>query len=81
MYDWDLFISHASEDKKEAAIPLANKLTAFGLKVWIDAAVLTIGDSLREQIDLGLSKSQIKWVSPNYDCITTRNTIDIAAAP
>ena len=55
---WDVFISHAQEDKAEVARPLAKLLTDQGLRVWIDETELTIGDSLRQKIDEGLSKSK-----------------------
>ena len=32
--EWDVFISHASEDKSEIARPLAEALRAKGLRVW-----------------------------------------------
>ena len=55
---WDVFISHASEDKESVAIPLADALRRAGLKVWLDKSELTIGDSLRASIDAGLSESR-----------------------
>jgi hypothetical protein len=55
---YDVFISYASEDKKDIAIPLANRLKEFGLTVWFDEFELTIGDSIRRSIDHGLSESQ-----------------------
>lgn len=55
---WDLFISHASEDKDEIARPLADKLVEAGLKVWFDEYELTVGDSLRRSIDRGLAQSR-----------------------
>lgn len=54
---WDVFISHASEDKESVASPLAEALTARGIKVWIDKGELRIGDSLRRKIDKGLASS------------------------
>ena len=54
---FDVFISHASEDKDEFVRPLAAALTALGLKVWYDEWTLTIGDSLRQRIDEGLMAS------------------------
>jgi hypothetical protein len=57
-YDWDAFISHASEDKDSVARPLANHLAGFGLKVWLDESELHLGDSLREKIDAGLAQSR-----------------------
>lgn len=55
---YDVFISHASEDKVDVARPLAIKLQEQGLKVWFDEFELTIGDSLRRSIDRGLSESE-----------------------
>ena len=57
-YQWDIFISHASEDKETVALPLGEILESKGLEVWIDEHQLTIGDSLRGKIDEGLSKSR-----------------------
>ncbi len=55
---WDVFISHASEDKAEVVRPLAKELEALGLSVWVDEFTLTIGDSLRRKIDHGLRRSR-----------------------
>lgn len=54
---WDVFVSHASEDKQAVAEPLADSLRAKGLKVWLDTTELRIGDSLRRKIDYGLAHS------------------------
>lgn len=54
----DVFISHASEDKDEIVRPLALALRNAGLSVWYDEFELKIGDSLRQKIDRGLSKSK-----------------------
>ncbi|GAA4487569.1 toll/interleukin-1 receptor domain-containing protein [Gluconacetobacter asukensis] len=54
---WDVFISHASEDKKEFAATLADTLNRFGIKVWYDEYELKLGDSLSRSIDAGLAKS------------------------
>jgi hypothetical protein len=54
---WDIFISHASEDKEIFVQPLAEALAAFGVRVWYDNFTLKIGDSLSRSIDRGLSKS------------------------
>jgi Leucine-rich repeat (LRR) protein len=55
---WDVFVSHASEDKDAVAIPLVAALRRAGLRVWLDKHTLRIGDSIREQIDEGLSESR-----------------------
>jgi tetratricopeptide (TPR) repeat protein len=65
---WDVFISHASEDKENFARPLATRLRENGLRVWFDEFTLTIGDSLRRSIDHGLAKSRygIVVISPDF---------------
>jgi hypothetical protein len=56
--EFDVFISHASEDKDEIVRPLATALRDSGLKVWYDEFELKIGDSLRRKIDKGLAASR-----------------------
>lgn len=55
--EYDVFVSHASEDKDAIVRPLANALRDRGLTVWYDEFELKIGDSLRRKIDVGLAKS------------------------
>lgn len=57
-HEYDVFISHASEDKDSVVRPLAHALNDGGLKVWYDEFELRIGDSLRRKIDAGLAKSR-----------------------
>lgn len=68
MSHWDVFISHASEDKEEVAKPLADELEIRGLRVWYDDFSLTVGDSLRRSIDHGLANSRfgIVVLSPHF---------------
>lgn len=56
--EYDVFISHASEDKEDVVRPLAKSLKEKGISVWYDEFELNIGDSLRRKIDQGLSKSR-----------------------
>lgn len=56
--EYDVFISHASEDKEEFVKPLVEALQASGYKVWYDEFTLKIGDSLRRSIDNGLKNSR-----------------------
>lgn len=56
--EYDVFISHASEDKTSVVRPLATALRNKGINVWYDEFELKIGDSLRRKIDQGLSKSK-----------------------
>jgi hypothetical protein len=66
--NWDIFISHASEDKATVARPLADALRKAGARVWLDDHELTVGDSLTEKIDEGLSRSQfgVVVISPAF---------------
>jgi len=55
---YDVFISHAGEDKDGFVRPLATALTDLGLHVWYDECTLKIGDRLRAKIDEGLASCQ-----------------------
>ncbi|NMC53377.1 MAG: DUF1883 domain-containing protein [Chloroflexi bacterium] len=56
--EYDVFISHASEDKDAIVRSLADALVKGGLRVWYDEFELKIGDSLRRKIDNGLAHSR-----------------------
>lgn len=66
---YDVFISHASEDKDEVVRPLATALKNLGLRVWYDEFELKIGDSLRRKIDQGLSRSRFGVIVISRDFI------------
>ena len=55
---FDVFISHASEDKDEVVRPLATALKEENLRVWYDEFELRIGSSLRQTIDRGIARSR-----------------------
>jgi TIR domain len=63
-----IFISHASEDKEEVALPLAELLKRRGLDVWLDQWELALGDGLRRSIENALSQASFGVVilSPAY---------------
>ena len=54
---WDVFLSHASEDKPYVE-ELHRTLVAAGVQVWMDKAELRWGDKLRTRIDDGLKRSR-----------------------
>lgn len=56
--EYDVFISHASEDKDSFVRELAHALEARRLRPWYDEFTLRPGDSLRRSIDHGLLTSQ-----------------------
>jgi hypothetical protein len=82
---YDVFISHASEDKDDVVRPLAEALKAEGLKVWYDEFELKIGDSLRRKIDKGVASSRFGvvvlskaffgkgWANYELDGLVTRS--------
>jgi TIR domain len=65
---WDVFISHAAEDKEDIARPLAEALVNAGLRVWYDDFTLKLGDSLGRSIDRGLGETRygIVILSPSF---------------
>lgn len=56
--DFDVFISHASEDQADFVRGLASALQARGVRVWYAEFSLKWGDSLRRKIDNGLARSR-----------------------
>lgn len=81
---YGVFISHASEDTDTFARPLADQLRRRGLRVWFDEFELTVGDSLRRNIDNGLAKSRYavvvlspaffakEWTKKELDALVAR---------
>ncbi len=67
-FKWSTFICHVTADKKDFVTALAKELQKFGVTVWLDEFILTVGDSLRQKIDEGLSKSRYGVVafSPSF---------------
>jgi hypothetical protein len=67
---YDVFISHASEDKETIVRSLVSELVSQGLQVWYDEFTLRIGDSLRQKIDKGLARSRVGLVVLSSSFIT-----------
>src|SRR5438552_6046583 len=55
---YDLFICHASEDKRTFVRPLAKALRKRNVEVWYDEFSLKLGDSIRRSLDKGLKQSR-----------------------
>lgn len=66
--DYDVFVSHAWEDKESFVDEFVNELRALGAKVWYDKTQMKWGDSMRAKIDEGLRKSRfgVAVLSPDY---------------
>jgi hypothetical protein len=56
--EFEVFISHATEDKDDVVRPLAHALDDRGIDVWYDEFELQVGDSLRRKIDHGIARSR-----------------------
>ncbi len=65
---WDVFISHATEDKESFVHPLALALRSYGLRVWYDEFSIDVGDNLRQSIEEGLANSRfgIVVITPSF---------------
>jgi len=84
---YDVFISHASEDKKEFVDPLVEALQNEGIRVWYDTLEMQWGKSLREQIDNGIKRSKFaiivlskhffekKWTQRELDGILAKQDV------
>lgn len=66
--EYDVFVSHAWEDKADFVDELVSEMRRINIKVWYDTERLKWGDSMREKIDKGLSKSRygVVVLSPDY---------------
>ncbi|MGZ8730184.1 MAG: tetratricopeptide repeat protein [Thermoanaerobaculia bacterium] len=66
--DFDVFVSHASEDKARFVEPLIAALQERGLRVWYDSNEIRVGDDFRLRMDDGLSRSRFGVVvlSPRF---------------
>ena len=57
-FAYDVFLSHATEDKEDVARPLALLLQERGLRVWYDEFELKIGDNLIAKLNAGINGSR-----------------------
>ena len=62
MKKFDVFISHASEDKKHLVRPLVDILQHYGAQVWYDEFALKPGTSLSRSIEKGLTDANFGLV-------------------
>lgn len=65
---WDVFISHASEDKDTFVRPLVTALAQLGVNLWFDEFEMKVGDSISSSIDRGFARSNYGLVilSPSF---------------
>lgn len=88
-FEFDVFISHASEDKAYAAT-LVEAVRKAGIRVWFDAESMSWGDDLRCSIGRGLSNCRYgivifskaflarkKWTEYELNGLFARETIGV----
>lgn len=65
---WDVFISHASEDKDDIARPLAEALQARGVSVWFDELNVAWGQPIHRAIETGIANATygLVIISPTF---------------
>ncbi|WP_422758533.1 toll/interleukin-1 receptor domain-containing protein [Paenarthrobacter sp. C1] len=65
---FDVFLSHASEDKDEIARPLMEALQSRGLSVWFDELKIKLGQSIRQEIEKGIAGCRfgVVVISPEF---------------
>jgi hypothetical protein len=84
VFQYDVFVSHTSEDKEDVVRPLVAELRKYGLNIWFDELTLRVGDSLRASIEAGLAQSRFgvvvfshaffgkKWPPPELNALFAR---------
>ena len=67
-YEYDVFVSHANDNKQAFVDALSAGLNRLGIKVWYDSSVLDWGDDWKTKIEEGLAKSRfgIVVLSPQF---------------
>ena len=67
-YQFDVFISHANDNKAEFVNSLTTALGRLGITIWYDANILDWGDNWKLQIANGLKKCRfgIVVISPEF---------------
>lgn len=85
---YDIFISHASEDKENFVEPLYKELTLRGISVFYDKESIKWGDSIRQRIDKGLTNCKFaivvlskafcskKWTSDELSALFSMETTE-----
>jgi hypothetical protein len=89
MKHWDVFVSHASADKQAAVLPLVQALQRSGVRVWLDAFEIGLGDGLRKKIDEGLGNCRFgllvlsqaffakRWPNDELDALYSKPLIPV----
>lgn len=62
IYQKDVFLCHASEDKETVIRPIANALNDAGISYWLDEAEIKWGDSISAKVNSGFIQSKFMIV-------------------
>ena len=57
-FKYDVFISHAFEDKEDVVLPIVKEINKYGLRYWYDSEQLKLGDSITKKINRGINESR-----------------------
>lgn len=88
---YDVFVSHASEDKEDIARPLVVALEKRGLHVWFDELSIRWGQSIHRSIEEGIAHSRFgliiisphfmakQWTNAELDALYDRSITDETA--
>lgn len=57
-FRYHFFLSHASEEKEQCALPLKEELELLGCKVWLDCEEMAVGESVVKGVNVGLKQSR-----------------------
>lgn len=74
----DLFLCHAWDDRKDAALELYDLLTDLDVKVWFSEKDVPLGTPLMRQIDKGLRNSRVGIVLVTPAMLNSLNAEGIA---
>ncbi len=80
----DIFLCHASEDKKDIIEPLFDRLEKDGVSCWYDNREIAVGDSLSDKTNDGIEKSKyvlavisINFIGKRYANKELNDALDI----
>ncbi len=83
----DIFICHASEDKRDVVRPLVHAMDKAGISYWYDEVKVRWGDSITEKVNEGLRTSRYvivvlseSFISKNWPQRELNSVLNIEAS-
>ncbi|MBZ5522065.1 MAG: toll/interleukin-1 receptor domain-containing protein [Acidobacteriia bacterium] len=78
-FAYDVFLGYSSKDKA-VVHPLAERLKADGLRVWLDAWEIRAGDSIPAKIEEGLERSGVLVLCMSANAFGTTHALPLRPA-